>query len=363
MGSHSGRGPRALRDWLRGALSPRPTDPGGAPPAPPTPPDDPARTQPETADGERPIPQTATEHSRDPAHPADADGTAPGGRGTRDGQGTRAGRPDRELIVALPRPPGRGGATSLDLTLPRGLWVPRRLDQDGLAAYEPDTQAAFLAAAAVLPPGPVFDVGANIGLYAALAGALFPERPVVAFEPTPPLADAARRVAATNHLDIRVEAVALGESDGTATLYLSKQTDASNSLLEEFRPYRDTVEVPLRRLDDYRVDGVAPVLLKVDTETTEPAVLRGGQRLLAEHRPWIVCEVLARDRAGDAIMALTRPLGYHWYRIDDETPLRPAAEIRADREHRNWLLVPEPPSDDYWDELAVWRRAFASLVS
>jgi Methyltransferase FkbM domain len=43
-----------------------------------------------------------------------------------------------------------------------------------------------------------------------------------------------------------------------------------------------------------REQGIAKVdLVKIDTETTEPAVIRGMARTLARDRPDVVCEVLA----------------------------------------------------------------------
>ena len=59
--------------------------------------------------------------------------------------------------------------------------------------------AALLAAFQRQPPGFHFvDVGANMGLYSAICAVMFEPGRVVAFEPTPEVAEMARRVLAAN---------------------------------------------------------------------------------------------------------------------------------------------------------------------
>src|SRR5690606_28293792 len=125
--------------------------------------------------------------------------------------------------------------------------------------------------------------------------------------------------AARNGLDgVRFEPVALGASPGTATLHLSDVTDSSNSLLEGFRPSQRGLDVPIETLDDYVAAAPAPPrLLKIDTEATEPDVLRGAERFLRDQRPWLICEVLA-GRTEAELEALLAPLGYQWHQITAE---------------------------------------------
>ena len=99
----------------------------------------------------------------------------------------------------------------------------RRLEQAGLAGYEPDTLACFLAAIQESGSQPVFDVGANIGVFSWLASALTPAT-VVAFEPTPDLTVQMRSICAANSLGVVVEEMALGAAPGTAELHLSDST-------------------------------------------------------------------------------------------------------------------------------------------
>jgi hypothetical protein len=65
-------------------------------------------------------------------------------------------------------------------------------------------------------------------------------------------------------------------------------------------------------------------LIKIDTETTEPAVLRGAAHVLARQRPDIICEVLAGRDAGRALEAVLGPLKYDYFLLTPEGPRRKA---------------------------------------
>jgi FkbM family methyltransferase len=274
----------------------------------------------------------------------------------------RPARPAADLVVelVLPRAARR---TSLTMTAPPGLLVPRRLARYGLAGYESDAMACFLAAAAVAAPGAVFDVGANVGIYAAVAAALT-DRPVCAFEPTPALAVVARRVASDNDLHFRTEELALGARDGPATLYLSDVSDASNSLAHGFRASSYQLDVRVSTMDTFVArTGLIPAVLKVDTETTEPDILAGAVATIAAGRPWILCEVLA-GRVEPRLTEVMDPFGYHWYPITREIPYARHTRIAGDPTYRQlmWLFAPEPPGADFWTAVREWRALLAACT-
>ena len=161
-----------------------------------------------------------------------------------------------------------------------------------------------------------------------------------------------------NGLPYPVERIALGAQSGTATLYLSDVTDSSNSLAAGFRPSSQTLVVPLETVDDVvRRTGETPAVLKIDTETTEPDVLRGAEHLIRAHRPWILCEVLA-NRSEEALMDVLRPWQYRWFPISDELPFREAETIHGDPTYHNlmWLFAPEHPGQRFWDLVEAWRK-------
>ena len=272
----------------------------------------------------------------------------------------------RTFDLRLPVPPvprKRLIPSRIRIEAPGRLYVPRLLEASGFAGYEPDAAACFLAAIDEVEADAAFDVGANVGVFAVLAAAVT-SADVTGFEPTPDIAAAFESIVRANELRCRVEAVALGATDGTATLHLSGATDSSNSLRAGFRQATGTVDVPLERLDAYcaRI-GVQPAVLKVDTESTEPDVFRGAVELLATTRPWIICEVLA-GRTEDDLMEILRPFGYHWFHITDVMPFRPTDVIVGDPTYRHldWLFAPVMPSAGYWARAAAWRDALAECT-
>jgi FkbM family methyltransferase len=268
--------------------------------------------------------------------------------------------PVRVVPIALPTPSPEQPPTIITLSASPDLLLPLILETTGLAGYEPASLACFLAAMDVAGPGAVLDIGANIGVYAAVAAAMT-RRDVRAFEPVPELAEAARRFGADNDLAITTEALALGAENGDATLYLSDCSDTSNSLVERFRKHSQEIQVPVETLDSY-VDrtGAVPAVLKVDTEMTEPDVLAGAARTIARHRPWILCEVLAH-RVERQLTEVLAPFDYYWYPITEELPYREADEIVGDETHQRlmWLFAPQRPTDRFWDAVRAHAGALA----
>jgi FkbM family methyltransferase len=256
------------------------------------------------------------------------------------------------LIVRLPRNPAVLRHTgpyrrALNVLDRKQTAVQRQLRRGGLASYEPSTQATLLGLAEVTPRPAVFlDIGAHLGLYSALIGSIFPEVDVRAFEPTPETAAIARRLATVNGLSLRVEELAVAASPGTAQLFISDKAETSNSMAPGFRESSQTVEVVVTTIDEYcHQHDVQPSFIKIDVETLEAEVLRGGTETFRRTRPAVVCEILPADHheSLDEVLTSMNDLGYVLHRVGATgtwvpTPL---AEYRAhvSHEHRDWLLV------------------------
>ncbi|WP_173434365.1 FkbM family methyltransferase [Allosalinactinospora lopnorensis] len=267
----------------------------------------------------------------------------------------------RNFELDLPRREGapQTGPPALDFSVSGDFWVPKRLEQVGLAGYEPETLACFLAVLERARPGAVLDVGANVGLYALLAAARSRRR-VYAFEPTPSLAETARQLARANGLDVEVVELAMSNHSGTASLKLSARSDASNSLATGFRPEFGRLRVNVETLSHWRERAeTVPAVLKIDTETTEPDVIAGGLEVLRRFRPWVFCEVLPDRGVEERLMALLEPLDYTWHHLCGEPPYpaRIAIDGRDSGSHRMWLFAPTPPSGELWEVTRDWRRA------
>jgi len=146
----------------------------------------------------------------------------------------------------------------------------------------------------------VIDVGANVGQYAVLFGALVgPAGRVVSFEPDRDARVLLERNVEINSLGarVKVEPLALFDKVGTHSFY-SRIGDAMNSLERAglgtnsgLADIRETI-VHTIPLDDYLVSNGMPDpdWLKIDAEGAEINVLRGARRAL-HGKTKIVCEL------------------------------------------------------------------------
>ncbi|UUU24209.1 FkbM family methyltransferase [Streptomyces sp. DSM 40750] len=275
------------------------------------------------------------------------------------------------LAIRLPH---HSGVLEADGSYPRALnvlsrkqtAVQRQLRRSGLAGYEPVTQATLLALAQQAPPGSaVYDVGAHIGLYAALIDAVYGHRlSVHAFEPTPDTARICEDIRRHNGLGFELITSAVSDTPGTAELCLSLKGESSNSLNAAHRKHTETVSVPVTTLDAFTEERSArPHLIKIDVETLEGQVLAGALETVRRHRPWIVLEILPssdHDALGRALDVLTE-LGYGLHLLQPESPW-PGRNRGDYRRHvggqcRDWLLAPAPLTYDFHHAVRTWLRA------
>jgi FkbM family methyltransferase len=137
------------------------------------------------------------------------------------------------------------------------------------------------------------DVGANVGSYTVLAGGAVGAR-VTAVEPVPETFQHLMRNVALNGLTARVRACPCGLSDAPGRLRFTEGLDTMNRVLAEGEEL-SAVEVPVRTLDEV-VGADTPILIKIDVEGHERAVLRGGTRTLAD--PVLLAVVMETNASG-----------------------------------------------------------------
>lgn len=202
--------------------------------------------------------------------------------------------------------------------------------------YEPEALNVFLRRAARART--VLDIGAYDAVYALTAAAVNPSAKVWAFEPDPRARSiAARNLMANPRARVRLVPIAFGDVEGDLPFFMS---DGNSSLNEAFRPgaIRTTVEV--HRGDHFLArEGVTGVdLIKIDTESTEPAVLEGLRGVIGRDHPEIICEVLAGRTESD-LNAFVETQGYEAFALRPEGPRR-VARITGDPSHRfvNYLF-------------------------
>jgi FkbM family methyltransferase len=137
----------------------------------------------------------------------------------------------------------------------------------------------------------VLDVGANVGQYATRLRQGGWGGRIVSFEPLPDAHAALEKVAAPDALWEIAPRMALGAGAGTVSLNVSAESDMSSALpfvpemadLLDSAAYTGTVTAPLARLDEVfgeYAGNTGRVLLKIDTQGTEAAVLEGASGVL-----------------------------------------------------------------------------------
>ena len=171
----------------------------------------------------------------------------------------------------------------------------------------------------------VFDVGANEGQFAILIHALCPDAHIYSFEPLPDVYSKLQRQFAT---DDRITPVNCGLSDRKRIAIMNRSAyTPSSSILPMASMHRNefpqsvehtVVSVQLERLDDW-VDtaGVAlegELLVKLDVQGHEDAVIRGGERAMRRARLAIIevsfFELYEGQALFDSIYRQMADLGY-----------------------------------------------------
>jgi len=166
----------------------------------------------------------------------------------------------------------------------------------------------------VRPGISVWDIGANVGLFAFAAASV--GATVVAVEPDTWLSSLLLRSTLMNGLPVTVISAAVSDSQGLSKLYFSDDGRASNSLIGDGSS-QAVVTITLDWLLSY---FSAPQVLKIDVEGLEYSVLKGGERVL-QSLPTIVAEVTQNH---EQIGALLEQAGYEFFaaRDTERQPLR-----------------------------------------
>jgi FkbM family methyltransferase len=204
----------------------------------------------------------------------------------------------------------------------QGLWIqinPRtgRDYYDG--TIEPAVQR-FLAHH--LRPGAVFyDIGANIGFFTLLAAQrVGDEGRVFSFEPEAELVSRIREHAGRNGLsNVSVVEAAVWSASGTGVFERCNPRSSPERGLGKVvssQVREDTVSVRLVALDDFLETAPAPRVIKCDAEGGEVEIFRGARKLLALHRPVVICEIHAPGNL-EVLREQFRTLRYRVSQPDD----------------------------------------------
>jgi FkbM family methyltransferase len=180
-----------------------------------------------------------------------------------------------------------------------------------------DEIGAFLDAVPTLAPDALlFDVGAHRGLFSLVHCVAGPLRRAVLFEPSPSLANDARRLLALNGLEARAEVRTSGVGDRPGTRRISE--DALGFAQPASEADRDAATIEFTTLDaEWRRSGQAPAIVKIDVEGAEGEVVRGAAALLRDVRPLLFLELHmdVLEQRGESVAALLAQLTACGYRF------------------------------------------------
>jgi len=246
----------------------------------------------------------------------------------------------------------------------------------GLAGVEPETSRTL---SFFFERSEVFvDVGANYGLYSILAALWNPNLRIVAFEPLNPIYECLRKNVTINHLEDRVtcENLALSNRSGSATFYLppseGKDLESTGTLSQnswQVRQHAKPLQVQAIRFDDYESGHPMRVdLIKIDVEDFEADVIQGMAGIIRRDRPFIVCEILPRNREhkNERTRQVLQALDYAAYWITPSGYIR-VTRFDFEREFTNFLLSPVSiPGEILADPSPLWQlkqRQFRAVVA
>jgi FkbM family methyltransferase len=224
-----------------------------------------------------------------------------------------------------------------------------------LGAYEPQETRVVRQ---LLRPGDfAIDVGANYGWFSTvMATAVAPSGCVWAVEPSPPALRVLKENVKLNpHLPIRILPVALGKSASRVGIHVFRGLPTGHSSVSSLgRDDFDVHECESRTLDSLLNESEqSPVLVKLDVEGSELAILEGSEEILRSKRApiWLIevnyetTQALGR-RPADLLAELRSCANYHVFRVE-------AGGLVDERRPENaphgssWLCVPSSRMDRY----------------
>jgi FkbM family methyltransferase len=220
----------------------------------------------------------------------------------------------RKLITHVTRPitlkrrlPGRFGGVRIYVSNEGGLkylFVKKeKLDPE-----------LFSAASTVIRPGDrIWDVGANLGLFSAIASSLSkPTGNVLAIEPDPELLNLLSKTAQGAEFDVLP--LAISDRPGMVNFVLARTNRACNHLQgfgsTQTGGARGELRVLAVNLDWLSHYYLPPTVLKLDVEGAEIPAVRGAEQVLSR-RPRLIFEVRPENR--EALGDMLTPLGYKFY--------------------------------------------------
>ena len=191
-----------------------------------------------------------------------------------------------------------------------------------------------LAREVIKPKDVIWDIGANVGLFAFTASHFAGSAgQVYAFEPDITLVQLMRRSAAempASNAPVHLVAVAISDQVGLAEFRIAKRRAANSLLVGSSLVTGGLVEtqiVPAFSIDALLDQLPAPSVVKIDVEAAENLVFKGAERLLRDVKPIIIAETSERNVEWNS--QWLAGFGYRFYDADAPKHDRPQLDSMA----------------------------------
>jgi FkbM family methyltransferase len=197
----------------------------------------------------------------------------------------------------------------------------------------------------------VVDIGAHVGHFSLVAGLANLNSQIFSFEPLPRIFLLLRENARLNGVEnINIRPLALGRTAGKLPFYAAPQgVPSSSSLSKEFmqsggEEFTETL-VEISTLDSQNISREFSVIMKIDTETTEPDVIAGGRDFIRHTKPLMFIEILNGSDSGASLNDELRQADFEYdaFLLTGGGAI-PKDDLAGDPVWRNYLLVPKEKS-------------------
>lgn len=189
------------------------------------------------------------------------------------------------------------------------------------------------------PDDQVFDVGANMGLFALPLAQRLKKGKLWAFEPNPAMLDILNNHIAVNGMAERIQVMpyAVAEENASMELSIPDHNPGGGSLLAGGvwdRPRDQMVQVQVRAFAELFEEMGKPSikLVKIDVEGYEPQVISAMGDFLGEQKPILVLEISPKAFDPAALFEQLRGFGYaHIVQITNDGELRELHGVPTDQ--------------------------------
>lgn len=169
----------------------------------------------------------------------------------------------------------------------------------------------------------IIDIGANTGVYTALAALSNPKAEIHAFEPYEINAKRlAKNLEVNNVKNVNIQVCAIGDTDGEIELAVPENrsvtqvSSVKQSFSENFGVGKkwEKATVPIKKLDSYAIENNIKVnLIKCDVETYEMSVFDGMREILKDQKPTIIFETFLYPDRLEFFNGILKDYNYHAY--------------------------------------------------